>query len=338
MNYRKIGSSDLEVSEIGMGTWALGGPVTYMGHSVGWRKIEDHQAIATLFACADVGVNFLDTADIYGQGRAEILIGKALREMGSAGKDMIVATKVGFDLAGHKPIGENQNFSRDYIFKSCDLSLKRLRREVIDLYQLHCVPLSVLQKGEAANSLNDLKKEGKIREWGVSIVTTEEALASLEIPGNRCIQIIFNLFRQKPIQTVFPKAKEKGVGILARVPLASGLLTGKFKPDHQFDKGDHRREGIPGETFSGLKFRSGLKAVEELRALEHAGERNLTQTALSFTLQYDAVSSTIPGATRPEQIRENASASSLPAFSQDEFDLCQRIYKKFCKSKMEELF
>ena len=203
MKYRRLGSSELEISEIGLGTWALGGPVTYQGFSVGWAPIDEARALETIRSCFDCGINFIDTADIYGTGLSETYIGKALKDAGKTGQDMIIATKVGFDLEGNKPIGQNQDFSAEHIQKSCEKSLQRLGRDRIDLYQLHCVPLPVIQKGDAFEALERLKEQGKIREYGVSVVQNKEALAALEVPGVRSIQIIFNIFRQKPIHNVF---------------------------------------------------------------------------------------------------------------------------------------
>lgn len=333
MQRRKLGS--LDISEVGLGTWPLGGPVKYMGFSVGWRAISDDDALKILHAVSDRGINFIDTADIYGpNGRAESLIGKAL----GTNKDMLVATKVGFITDRDLPPGRNQDFSQAHLRKACEASLKRLRRDTIDLYQLHCVPLTVMRQGEVFEVLDALKKEGKIREYGVSIVTTDEALAALEFPGVRSLQIIFNMFRQKPIWAVFPKAKEKGVGILARVPLASGLLTGKFKAGHQFEDGDHRKQGIPGETFGGVDFKKGLQAVEELKSLVKPGERSLAQAALAYTLSFDAVSCTIPGAVTLEQLQENSAPQSLTKLSPADLELCQRVYQTHFKTQMEKRF
>ena len=338
MNYRKLGSSDLEISEIGFGTWPLGGPVKFQGHSVGWRGISDAEAIKMLKTCPDMGINFIDTADIYGNGRAESLIGKAYSEMGKTGQEMIIATKGGFVLDRDLPIGQNQDFSEKHLRQACEASLKRLKREAIDLFQMHCIPLKVIEKGDCFLALDQLKKEGKIREYGVSIVMDKEAIAALEYPGVRSIQIIFNLFRQKPVQTVFPKAKEKGVGILARVPLASGLLGGKYTHNQEFPDGDHRSEGIPGETFSGVNFKKGLEAVEELRSLEKKGERSFAQAALSYTIQFPEVATTIPGGLKIEHLKENAKVSGLPLFTSEEMSLCQRVYEKFFKDKMEKSY
>jgi len=338
MNYRKLGSSNLEISEVGFGTWPLGGPVKFQGHSVGWRGIPEKEAIRILQACPDFGINFFDTADIYGNGHAETLMGKAFSELGKKGREMIFATKVGFVIDRDLPIGQNQDFSESHIRKSCEASLKRLKRDVIDLYQLHCVPLHVIEKGDCFEALEKIKKEGKIREYGVSIVRDKEAIAAMKYPGVCSIQIIFNIFRQKPSQTVFPMAKEKGVGILARVPLASGLLAGKYKNGHQFPEGDHRSEGIPGETFSGVNFNKGLEAIEELRPLEHQGERSMAQAALGYPLSFDAVSTTIPGGLRLEQIKENALASDLPKFNSSDLSLCEKVYEKYFKEKIEKMF
>lgn len=337
MQKRRLGSSNLEISEVGLGTWALGGPVKYRNFSVGWRPIEERVAVEVIAKALDFGINFIDTADIYGNGQAENFIGSALQSLGSRAKDMLVATKVGFVTDRDLPPGRNQDFSEKYIREACERSLKRLQRETIDLYQLHCVPFGVIKKGEAFAILQRLKDEGKIREYGVSIVKDDEALAALDHPGVRSIQIIFNIFRQKPLTTVFSQAHEKGVGILARVPLASGLLTGKFKKGHRFNDGDHRSQGIPGETFSGVKFDEGLAALGELNPLVR-NDRTLTQAALAYVLSSKAVSSAIPGATSISQLEENAKGSDVGRLSEEELLLCRQVYEKYFQARMEKMF
>lgn len=337
MQKRRLGKSDLEISEVGLGTWALGGPVKYRNFSVGWRPIEEKVAVEVIEKSIDFGINFIDTADIYGNGQAETFIGQALKNLGSRAKDMIVATKVGFITDRDLPPGRNQDFSEKYVREACERSLKRLGRESIDLYQLHCVPFGVIKKGEAFGVLQRLQEEGKIREYGVSIVKDDEALAALDHSGVRSIQIIFNLFRQKPLTSVFSQAHEKGVGILARVPLASGLLTGKFKTGHRFDDGDHRSQGIPGETFSGVKFDEGLAAIQDLNGLVHE-HRTLAQAALAYVLASKAVTTAIPGATSVAQLEENAKGSSAERLNASEMALCKQVYEKYFKSRMEKMF
>ena len=333
MKYRKLGSTDLEVSEIGMGAWAIGGPFDYGDRPIGWGRVDDAESIQTIRKAVEMGVNLIDTADIYGFGHSEEVIRRALE--GVQGP-VYIASKVGFLKEGS--IGKNQDFSGAYIERACEESLRRLGRETIDLYQLHCVPHDVIRKGEVFRHLDRLKAKGKIRYYGVSIVTDEEAIASMSYPGISSIQIIFNMLRQKPSRTVFPLALEKGIGILARVPLASGLLCGKFAPETRFDPQDHRSQPIPGETFSGVDLRQGLDIVGELGFLKQEGTRTLTQAALRWILDFEATSTVIPGARRPGQVTENVCASDIPNLSDDEHDRIRKIYSSHVAPSVERVY
>ncbi len=306
MLYRRLGRTDMRISEIGFGAWAIGGPFAVFGRPIGWGEVDDETSLAALQKAFDAGINFIDTADVYGFGHSEEVVGKAIRQY-AAGRGIFVASKVGY-LREPKN-GGIQDFSAEYIRRSCEESLKRLGMERLDLYQLHCVPLETIQRGEAFAALDDLQKTGKIRAYGVSIVTDQEAVAAMEYPGVQCVQIIFNVLRQKPLKTVFPIAKQKGIGILARVPLASGLLTGKFDAKTKFPAQDHRSNPLPGETFSGLELTAGLRCVEQLRPVAAEEKISLSQMSLAWIMQCDAVTSTIPGARTALQAAQNAAAS-----------------------------
>jgi len=269
-------------------------------------------------------VNFIDTADVYGDGRSERLIAQLKK---TRKDEIIVATKAGRRLPKQTVAG----YSRENLNGWVDRSLKNLSTDRIDLVQLHCPPTELYNRAEVFGMLDDLVKAGKVRYYGVSVEKVEEALKAIEYPNVQTVQIIFNCFRQKPAETFFPKAKEKRVGILARVPLASGMLTGKLRADSQFASDDHRnfnRHGEHfdvGETFSGVDYKAGLEAVEELRKLVPAGT-SMTQFALRWILMFDAVTCAIPGGKRPGQVAENSQASDLPALSADVMHKLKGIY------------
>lgn len=264
----------------------------------------------------EAGVNFLDTADVYGDGHSEQLIAKATK-----GKedDIYVATK--FCRAGD--IYDQQTYSEKSVREYCENSLKRLERERIDLYQIHCPPLEIIKAGHVFEVLDKLQQEGKIRYYGVSVETVEEGLEAMKNPNVRALQVIFNLFRQKPLDELFPAAKEKGVGILARVPLASGLLTGKFSNDTQFEKEDHRhfnRDGQQfnvGETFAGLEFTKGIELAEKLKWIGD-GKGNMTRAALRWILEFDSISCVIPGFKSVKQVEDNLGVLEVHSFTADE--------------------
>jgi aryl-alcohol dehydrogenase-like predicted oxidoreductase len=300
MKYRSFDHTGVDVSEIGLGTWQLGGTE--------WGDVDESHALATLRAAFEGGVNFFDTADVYGLGRSEEIIGKFLKETSAS---VFVATKLG----RYPEPGWPTNFSLDSLRAHTEASLQRLGVEAIDLTQLHCIPLDVLREGEVFESLRVLKREGKIKNFGVSVETDEEALVCLRQDGLASLQIIFNIFRQKPIE-FFDTAKSKGVALIVRLPLASGLLSGKFTKETKFAETDHRsfnREGQAfnvGETFAGLPFEKGVELVNVLKAMLPEG-MTMAQLALRWILDFDAVSVIIPGARNPQQALANVKASEL---------------------------
>lgn len=304
MKYRFFPALQREVSEIGLGTWQLGGTE--------WGDVPEDQALATLSAAADAGVNFFDTADIYGLGRSETLIGQFLRSRSDRDR-FVVATKLG----RHPQPGWPENFQPAFVRRHTEESLRRLGVDVIDLTQTHCLPMEDIRRYGVFDTLRQLRDEGKIRAFGASVESVDEALQCLEEEGMASLQIIFNIFRQKPIDTVFDKAREKGVALIIRLPLASGLLAGTLSRQRVFPANDHRffnRDGQRfnvGETFAGLPFEKGLELVDKLRPWVPAG-MTMAQMALRWCLDFEAVTTVIPGAKRPEQARANASASDLP--------------------------
>jgi len=302
MKKRPFGKTGVELSEVGLGCWQLGG--------ADWGDISDEQALAILGAAVDSGVTFFDTADVYGSGRSESLIGRFLKKQ--VPKEVFVATKL-----GRTPDLYPDKYTETGVRAAIEASLARLGVEAIGLIQLHCVPTEVMRRGEIFEWLSKLQKEGKIRSFGASVESMEEALICVATPGLTSLQIIFNIFRQKPIGTLFPQAKEKGVAIIARLPLASGLLSGKFTKDTKFAVNDHRyfnREGQQfnvGETFAGIPFEKGVELAEEMKAFVPES-LTMVQLAQRWILDHDEVSVIIPGASSIQQARENARASDLP--------------------------
>ena len=316
MNYRNLGNTGMRVSEISLGTWALGD---------GWGTVSDEDAYATLNHTIDSGVNFLDTADVYGDGRSEKLIGRLLEDRPD--DEIFVATKAGRRLDPHTAEGYNH----DNLSAFVERSLTNLGVEALDLLQLHCPPTQAYWQDETFEALDNLVEAGKVKHYGVSVEKVEEARRALEYPGVETVQIIFNIFRQKPAEEFFPLAEEKTVGILARVPLASGLLSGKMSLDREFPEDDHRnfnRDGAAfdkGETFSGVSFERGLEAAEELKELVPDGY-TLAQFALRWILMHPAVSCAIPGAKSPEQAADNIAAAEMPALSDEAMSRAREIY------------
>jgi aryl-alcohol dehydrogenase-like predicted oxidoreductase len=316
MEYRRLGRTDMRVSAISFGAWAIGGF---------WGEVDDEQSMQALHAAVDEGVNFFDTADVYGDGRSERLIARLKRER--PGEQIWVATKAGRRL----PQQTCEGYSRENLTSWIDRSLQNLEAEAIDLLQLHCPPPALYRQAEVFGILDEMVAEGKLRYYGVSVETVEEALDAMRHPGVQSVQIIFNMFRLKPAERVFPEAQARQVGILARVPLASGLLTGKLRRDSTFPADDHRqfnRQGElfdKGETFSGVPYEIGLEAVERLRPLVPAGA-TLTQLALRWILMFDAVTCAIPGAKNEQQARDNARAALLPPLDENSMTAVRRVY------------
>lgn len=321
MKYRPFGRTGWQVSEVGFGSWAIGGS---------WGQVDESDAIDALRAAIDNGVNLIDTADGYGDGRSERLIGKVLRER--PGQRIYVATKAGRRLNPHVAGGYNAANLTAFV----ERSLRNLGVDCLDLLQLHCPPTQVYYMPETFGALDNLARAGKLRYYGVSVEKVEEALKAAEYEGVHSVQIIFNMFRQRASERFFPLAHERGIAILARVPLASGLLSGKMSRNSTFPADDHRnynRHGERfdvGETFSGVDFGTGLQAVEELRALVPEGA-TLAQLALRWILMFDAVSTVIPGAKNPDQARSNAAASDLPPLTPDQMAQVTAIYERSIK-------
>jgi aryl-alcohol dehydrogenase-like predicted oxidoreductase len=320
MKYRELGRTGWKVSEISFGAWAIGGT---------WGSVDDRDSLAALNRALDLGVNFFDTADVYGDGRSEQLIAKLRKERK---EKFFVATKAGRKLNPHTATGYNKKNLASFI----ETSIKNLQTECLDLLQLHCPPTEVYYIPEVFGILDDFMKEGKLRFYGVSVEKVEEALKAVEYPNVQTVQIIFNIFRQRPADLFFQEAQRRQTGILARVPLSSGMLTGKFTQNTKFENDDHRafnRDGATfdkGETFSGLDYEMGLEAVEALRALVPEGF-SMTQLALKWILMFPAVSCTIPGAKKPEQTEENIKASDLPPLSNSTMEKIRKIYNQYAK-------
>src|SRR5947209_4369343 len=302
MQYRTLGRTGLQVSEIGFGAWGIGGDA--------WGSTDDHVAIEALHKAIDLGVNFIDTADVYVNGHSEQLIAQVRK---ARSEQLIIATKAGRRLNPHTAAGYNRQNLTSFV----ERSLRNLETEALDLLQLHCPPSEVYDMPEVFAALDDLVQQGKVRYYGVSVERVDEALKAITYPHVQGVQIIFNTFRLKPAEQFFASARERQVGILARVPLASGLLTGKLRPETQFDPNDHRnfnRHGESfdqGETFAGVDYETGLRAVEELRPLVPQGA-TMAQFALRWILMFPEVTAAIPGAKTPEQAEGNAKAALLP--------------------------
>ena len=315
MNYRPLGRTGWKISDISFGAWAIGGS---------WGRVSEEEALAALHKAIDCGVNFIDTADVYGDGRSERLIAQVKK----ARKDeVIVATKAGRRL----PRQTVEGYSRENLTKWVEDSLRNLATDSLDLLQLHCPPTDLYSRAEIFEMLDDFVEAGKIRFYGVSVEKIEEALKAIEYPNVQTVQIIFNCFRQRPAEIFFPRAKAKQVGILARVPLASGLLTGKLRRDSKFAADDHRnfnRHGEAfdvGETFSGVDYEIGLQAVEQIRSLLPTSV-SMSQFALRWILMFDAVSCAIPGGKNADQVADNCRASDVSALTPAMMSEVQRIY------------
>ena len=317
MHKRPIGTHKTMVSEVGLGTWQIGGS---------WGTVEDKTAMDILHTATEAGITFFDTADVYGDGRSEKFIGKFLKQ--HPGK-VYVATKLG---RGSDP-GWPENFTVEGMTRHVEASLSRLGLEQLDLIQLHCIPLEVLSDGEVFDILRELKKQGKIADFGASVESVEEGLVCLKEEGIASLQVIFNIYRQKLITDLFGQAQQKGVSLIARVPLASGLLSGKMKKNTTFGETDHRnfnRDGAAfnvGETFAGLPFEKGVELTEELASFKPEG-MTLAQMALRWILDHEAVSVVIPGASRPSQVVDNAAISSLPPLSAELHKKLETFYSE----------
>jgi aryl-alcohol dehydrogenase-like predicted oxidoreductase len=313
---RRLGKTGREVSEIGFGAWAIGGS---------WGETDDRQSLEAMNAAVDAGVTFFDTADVYGDGRSERLVATLLRERS---EPLVVATKFG----RRAPQQDVAHYTYKNLRAWLDRSLENLGVETADLVQLHCPPWDAYYTPSLFEACDRLVDEGLIRSYGVSVEKVEEALKAIGYPGVATVQIIFNIFRQRPAELFFEQARARDIGVIVRVPLASGLLTGKFNADSSFASDDHRafnrhgEEFDVGETFAGVDFELGLEVVEELRELVPEGA-TLAQLALRWILEFDAVSTVIPGAKTAEQARANAAAADLPALPADTMQTIAALYR-----------
>ncbi len=325
MHYRTLGKTGWRISEVSLGTWQVGGK---------WgQPFDEQRARDILHTAIDRGVNFIDTADVYGDGgrESERMVGEVIR---SRSEQVYLATKIGRRLDPHTAEGYNRANLTQFV----EEALQNTGMDTLDLVQLHCPPSAVYEQDEAFDTLEDLKRQGKLRHYGVSVEKVSEALRAMERPGLATVQIIFNLMRMKPAEAFFPAAREKKVGVITRVPLASGLLTGKFGNDSQFAGGDHRhfnRNGEAfdkGETFSGVPYELGLRTVREYKRL--LGERYLTQHALRWVLMFEAVSCVIPGASEVSHLEANLQATDLPALPEMAMDELRAVYDKLLKPQI----
>jgi len=328
MNYRTLGKTNLKISEISLGTWQVGGK---------WGSEFDNASADRIINTAiDKGINFIDTADVYSNGLSESAIGRVLR---TRSEEVYIASKCGRQINPHN----NEGYQPEVLRKYVEDSLARLGVEALDLIQLHCPPTEVYYRPEIFELFDRLKSEGKIRNLGVSVEKVEQALKAIEYDNVTTVQIIFNAFRQRPTQLFFSEATKKNIGIIARVPLASGLLTGRFSAGSVFEKGDHRnfnRDGAAfdkGETFSGINYNLGLKAMEEVKALFPEMD-NLAPIALQWILSHDAVSCVIPGASKSEHLDSNLSTTQLAPLSTAKIDAINDIYERYIKNEVHHLW
>lgn len=311
MKYRTLGNTDTAVSEISLGAWQLGG--------ADWGNVSDDDAFAILQCAVDKGINFFDTANVYGQGRSETLIGRFLADTNT---QVHVATKLGRELPGMHN-GWPKRITLDMAREATVASIKRLGVDSLFLQQWHCIPTDMLRDGEAIGHLKTLQKEGLIQHFGISVETVEEALIVIDQGGAASLQVIFNIFRQKLVDELLPKAKAANVGLLARVPLASGVLSGKFSAATTFGDNDHRNYNADGaafnvgETFAGVPFAKGVELAEQIDTLTASTDAPLAQRALRWILDHDAITCAIPGATKLSQVESNAAASDLSPLGDD---------------------
>jgi aryl-alcohol dehydrogenase-like predicted oxidoreductase len=325
MNTRPLGTTGAEVTEIGLGTWEIGGD---------WGDVAADRGREAIRTALDAGITFLDTADVYGDGRSERLIREVLDDRD---EEPFVATKAGRRLDPHTAERYTETNLREFV----DDSRERLGVERLDLVQLHCPPTDVYYQPETFEALETFKEEGRIEGYGVSVERVEEALKAIEYPGVETVQLIFNPFRQRPRETFFREAAVRNVGVIVRVPLASGLLTGALSADTEFPENDHRnfnRDGAAfdvGETFAGVPYEEGLDAVDAIDPLVPDGQ-SMAQFTLRWILDHDAVSTVIPGSSTPEHIRDNVAAASLPQLSADRHAAVRDVYDEFVREHVHQ--
>jgi aryl-alcohol dehydrogenase-like predicted oxidoreductase len=327
MQYRELGRTGFKVSTISFGAWAIGST---------WGTVDDKESMAALHKALDCGVNFFDTADVYGDGHSEKLLAQLRKERS---EKFYVATKAGRRLNPHIASG----YTRENLTAFVERSLKNLETDSLDVLQLHCPPTEVFYMPEVFDVLDDLVKAGKLKNYGVSVEKVEEALKAIEYPNVKTVQIIFNIFRQRPSHLFFEQAIKKNIGILARLPLSSGMLTGKFNANSTFESTDHRsfnRDGAgfdKGETFSGFDYETGLKAVETLRKII-PNNMSMAEFALRWILMFPAVTCAIPGAKRPSQVEENVRAADLPEISESVMRQVEALYNEQVKAHVHHLW
>ena len=323
MNHRTLGKSGYAVSEIGFGAWAIGGT---------WGTVDDEESMRALHAALDAGVDFFDTADVYGDGRSERLIARLRRERE---EPFTVATKAGRRLDPHVADG----YTKANLEAFVDRSLANLETETLDLVQLHCPPTEVYYRPETFEAMDELVAAGKLRRYGVSVEKVEEGLKAIEYENVASVQIIFNAFRQRPAELFFREARARGVGIICRVPLASGMLSGKLDASSRFEADDHRafnRDGAAfdkGETFSGVDYEAGLAAVKALRP-HVPDDASMAQFALRWILEHEAVSTVIPGAKRPSQVEDNAAAAAVPPLDAATMEAVRAVYDEHLRARV----
>ncbi|WP_224270081.1 aldo/keto reductase [Haloprofundus salinisoli] len=317
MRHRELGTTGYDVTEIGLGTWNIGSD---------WGDVSEEEGRAAVRAALDAGIDFIDTADVYGDGASERRIAEVLDEEDARG-DVTVATKAGRRLDPH----EAERYTRENLERFVDRSRENLGVDSLDLLQLHCPPTEAYYRPEVFKALDGLKEAGKLDHYGVSVEKVEEGLKAIEYDGVETVQIIFNPFRQRPAELFFREAIRRRVGVIVRVPLASGLLTGNLSVDDEFPDNDHRnynRDGDAfdmGETFAGVPFETGVRAADELGAAV-PDDATLAQFTLRWILSFDAVSTVIPGSSSPEHIRQNVAAADLPEPSAQQHELIHEVY------------
>jgi len=325
LKYRRFGRIGWDVSEISFGAWGVGGE---------WGAVDDEESIAAMKRALELGVNFFDTADVYGDGRSERLLRRLRKETKTP---FHVATKVGRRLSPHVAAGYNKENLAAFI----ERSLQNLGVDSLELVQLHCPPTDTYYRPETFAAMDELVKAGKVRHYGVSVERVEEGLKAIEFPNVESVQIIFNMFRQRPAERFLAEAERRAVATIIRVPLASGMLTGKLTATTPFARDDHRnfnRHGEAfdiGETFSGVPYEVGLQAVEELKSLLPGGA-TLAQLALRWILMFDGVATIIPGGKNPRQVEDNCGASALPALTEQQMRAVRSVYDRHIRPSVHE--
>ena len=325
LKYRKFGRIGWEVSEIGFGAWAVGGE---------WGAVDDEQSIAAMQSALDLGVNFFDTADVYGDGRSERLLGRLRKETKTR---FHIATKAGRRLTPHVAARYNRQNLNAFV----DRSLGNIGVDSLELVQLHCPPTDTYYQPETFAIMDEMVTAGKVQNYGVSVERVEEGLKAIEFPNVKSIQIVFNMFRQRPAERFLAEAERRGIATIARVPLASGLLTGKFTTNSTFAADDHRmynRHGEAfdvGETFSGVPFDIGVQAVEELKPLLPGGA-TMAQLAIRWILMFDAISTVIPGGRNSRQVEDNCGAAALPPLTEQQMGFVQSIYDRYLRHRVHQ--